>query len=173
MSFEEYVDSEHDPNQYDMIHAIHSLYYVDCIESTLKHCYYNELKDKGVIACFLDNESNLPSIITLFLNKNQFKDKKACICPAENVVRFAEKEKLKYEKFLIPFSVDVTSIFDESSEEGQYLLEFFTLEVGFRKTADQEVVKEVLKLLKDMSTKYDDGRLVVDVANELILIYKY
>jgi hypothetical protein len=70
-----------------------------------------------------------------------------------------------------PFPVEVTGIFNESSE-GDWLLEFLTHEEHFRKTAMKEEVKKVCKMLNAMATKDDNGRLVLNSSNELILIYK-
>jgi hypothetical protein len=156
-----------------MIHAIHSLYYVDCLESTLKHCYYNELKDKGMLAVVLGHHSHIMLTTVSVINKYRSEDKKIRLRFSENVTDVTNRKKWHTERIISPCSIDVTDIFEEKYEDGNLLLDFLTCVANFRKTADQEAVKEVLKLLKDMSTKYDDGRLVVDVANELILIYKY
>jgi hypothetical protein len=50
-TFQEYVVSNHGENRFDMIHTVHTLNYLDDPKSALKHCYENELKDRGFIAC--------------------------------------------------------------------------------------------------------------------------
>ncbi|XP_031566558.1 histamine N-methyltransferase-like [Actinia tenebrosa] len=174
MSFEEYAKSKHDQNQYDLVQAIHSLYYVESMESTLKHCYHNELGEKGLIVCLLGDNSNLPAVTGKILEKFR-SERQGKLCrnnAAANFIHFAEKNSMKYEKVVVPFSVDVTSVFDESSEEGGHLLDFCTHEVNYRQTADPDEVKEVLKKIQDISTEEDDGRMIVSGTNELILVYK-
>ncbi|XP_031548811.1 histamine N-methyltransferase-like [Actinia tenebrosa] len=174
MSFEEYTGSKHDQNQYDIVHAIHSLYYVESMESTLKHCYYNELGEKGLIVCLLGNDSDLPAVTSKILKKYraEYQRNPCRDNAAANFIHFAEKNSMKYEKVVVPFSVDVTSVVDESSEEGGHLLDFCTHEVNYRQTADQNELQEVLRKLQDISTKDDNERMIVNETNELLLVYK-
>ncbi|XP_031572383.1 histamine N-methyltransferase-like [Actinia tenebrosa] len=172
MSFEGYAESKHDQNQYDLVHAIHSLYYVD-IESTLKHCYHNELGEKGLIVCLLGDNSNLTALTSLILDKHRPEcQRKPWSNPPANVISIAEKNSMKYEKVVVPFKVDITSVFDESSEEGRQMLDFFTHENNYRQTADQKELNEVLKMYREISTEDDNGKLIANGTHVLILISK-
>lgn len=172
ISFEEYAASSHYENQYDMVHAIHSLYYVD-MESTLKHCYYKELREKGLILCYIGNDSDIVGVTTSIVSKCRPEmQRQAGSNAAENVIRIAEKNSMKYEKITVPFSIDVTSIFNEGSAEARELFNFLAYEDNYLQKASPNEVKEVLKKIEDLSTKDESGRLIMNVSNELILIYK-
>ena len=57
----------------------------------------------------------------------------------------------------------MTDVFDAESTEGNLLLDFLTHKKNFRDTADKQVVKETLALIKDLSTvrdKRNSGKLV-------------
>ncbi|XP_031566557.1 histamine N-methyltransferase-like [Actinia tenebrosa] len=146
MSFEEYAKSKHDQNQYDLVHAIHSLYYVESMESTLKHCYHNELGEKGLIVCLLGTKSHFAILTKFILKKFRPEYRIPSTGTAEDVIRVAEKNFMKYKKVVVAFSVDVTSVFDQRSEEGGHLLDFSTLEDNYHQTADPDELKEILKM---------------------------
>ena len=41
--------------RFDMVHFIHSIYYVD-MEQTLIHCFEKELSEKGVFVCLFEGQ---------------------------------------------------------------------------------------------------------------------
>ena len=57
------------------------------------------------------------------------------------------------------------------STEGNLLLDFLTHVKNFRDTADEQVVKETLALIKDLSTVKDE-RYFGKKMESLILVYK-
>ena len=77
----------------------------------------------------------------------------------------------KHEVYNNEYSIDVTDVFDEVSREGNLLLDFLTYSKNFRKTADKQLVKETLALMKDLST-VKDGKRLGEKKESLILIYK-
>ena len=65
--FEEYKESEKSNEgsvKFDMVHFIHSIYYVD-IEQAVVHCLENEIGDHGVfVACIVDGKDLVNCVIS-------------------------------------------------------------------------------------------------------------
>jgi len=89
----------------------------------------------------------------------------------EEIIKIAENNGWKHEIYSQEYSIDVTDVFDEKSTEGNLLLDFLTHTVNFRETADKQLVKETLALIKELTT-FKDGKRVGDKKESLILIYK-
>ena len=60
-SFEEYQQSHREPLNFDIIHFIHSIYFVD-IEKALLHCFKKELSSKGNIICIASRRDLICSV---------------------------------------------------------------------------------------------------------------
>ena len=175
-NFEEYVkEFTMEQHKFDIIHFIHSIYYVD-IETVLKHCIENELNDKGRLVFIVGTP---PDLICSVLDKQRFpdwhgnSDKKnpESFEPAEEILEIAERHGWKHEVYTHEYSIDVTEIFDPQSTEGNLLLDFITHTENFRGTADNKLVRETLGLIEDLST-LKDGKRLGEKKESLIFIYK-
>ena len=176
-NIEEYIkEFTMEEPKFDIIHFIHSIYYVD-IESVLKHCIENELTDKGRLVFIV---ARPPDLICSVIDKQRFpdwdgnfRDKKnpESFEPAEKILEIAERHGWKHEVYTHEYSIDITEIFDPQSTEGNLLLDFITHTENFRGTADNKLVRETLALIEDLSTLKDGKRLGVK-KESLIFIYK-
>ncbi|XP_078376018.1 histamine N-methyltransferase-like isoform X2 [Oculina patagonica] len=170
-TFEEYKQSQKVSVKFDMVHFIHSIYYVD-IEQALTHCVEKELSDKGFFACIVE-ERDLSYWVTV-KQSNQWhgKDKGGEIYETtDKIIKIANDNGWKHEIYTQEYSIDVTEVFDEKSTEGNLLLDFLTHTVNFRETADKQLVEETLALIKDLTT-VKDGKRLGDKKESLLLIYK-
>ena len=157
--------------KFDMVHFIHSIYYVD-IEQTLIHCFEKELSEKGVFVGLFEGQ-DLIYWVTLKQNsqwhgRNEHSEN---FGTAEEIIKIAENNGWKHEIYSQEYSIDVSDVFDEKSTEGNLLLDFLTLTVNFRETADKQLVEETLALIKELTT-VKDGKRFGDKKESLVLIYK-
>lgn len=172
-TFESYIKSKHDKNQYHMVQAIHSLYFVDSLESTLNHCYYDELGDKGLIVSILLGQGCVYNQLREAVNKTLPNDKKKeLVHVTGEIVGLAQKNRWEFARFACNYVYDVTEIVKKVSEDGKLLLDFLMTETNFFDTSDKESVDAVCNKLREISTEEDDGRMIVKEINELIIIFK-
>ena len=164
-SFEEYAEeSTLEQLKFDVIHFIHSIYYVD-IEAVLKHCIENELQDNGRLVFIVTRSSPMSSVLEKQWHGTS--DEK-------NPGSFGIAEKMygwKHEIYTHGYSIDVTEIFDPQSTEGNLLLDFITHTENYRGTADKKLLQETLALIEDLST-LKDGKRLGEKKESLIFIYK-
>lgn len=167
-SFEEYKEeSTAETTKFDVIHFIHSIYYVD-LEETLKHCIENELNDKGCLF-FIVQDADITNRV---YKKQRFPDSKSPqVKTAEKMFEIAKKYSWKYEVYAQEFFIDVSEVCDPESTEGNLLLDFLTHTKNFRDTADKRLVEETLTLIEDIST-VKDGKRIGEGNEQLFVIYK-
>ncbi|KAK3744007.1 hypothetical protein QZH41_001503 [Actinostola sp. cb2023] len=144
-TFQEYMMEGKKTVQFDIVHFIHSLYYID-VEKALTHCYENELGEKGLIICVLVVEDDIMYCI------QQKQLDKSQNCPAlekgKEVLKVADKNSWKYQEHIQEFYFDVTEIFDEKSVEGNLLLDFLVVTFDFRSNTSQKNVEQYLDLIR-------------------------
>ena len=177
-SFEEYAEEfTLEQPKFDVIHFIHSIYYVD-IEAVLKHCIENELQDNGCLVFIVERPDFISSVLGL-LEKQCFPDWRGTpdekntesFEAAEKMLEIAEKYGWKHEVYAYEYPMDVTEVLDPSSTEGNLLLDFITHTANFRGTADKKLLQETLARIEDLST-LKDGKRLGERKESLIFIYK-
>ena len=168
-TFQEYSNNRHQPNSFNLIHFIHSLYYMDA-ESTLLHCYDKELKRNGVILCLVQTEdSYFPKMRKKYLGMLNFG---LTFYTTEEIVSIAKKHFWKHELRTSRFRVDITKCYDETSEEGSLLLDFLTHQQNFRLFADRELLASMMAFLTDMSQVDEKGSRHLNGEMGAVFIYK-
>lgn len=170
-SFEEYAEeSTLEQLKFDVIHFIHSIYYVD-IEAVLKHCIENELQDNGRLVFIVTRSSPMSSVLEKQWHGTSDEKNPGSFGIAEKMFEIAEKYGWKHEIYTHEYSIDVTEIFDPQSTEGNLLLDFITHTENYRGTADKKLLQETLALIEDLST-LKDGKRLGEKKESLIFIYK-
>ena len=72
----------------------------------------------------------------------------------------------------LPLKLDVTELFDETSELGNNLLDFVTFTYQFRKQAPQAVVDDVVEFWRKMVEVDENSRKLASADEDLILVTK-
>ena len=172
-SFQEYSQhTEKYPVKFDVVHFIHSIYYLD-MEEALCHCFEKELGENGVFVCIVSGLD----LINLVLAKqptNGYGQKDGAIENLEKagqLVEIAKSKGWKHEVYMNEYSIDVTEVFDPKSTEGNLLLDFLTHTINFRETAEKQVVEETLAVVRD-HTVFKDGKRLGKKKDWLIALYK-
>ena len=163
--------------KFDMVHFIHSLYYVD-IEQCFLRCFERELNDGGAVVCVMDGTLMgedlmywVPCTETHFRHKKKMDETKDINERAEQVIAIANKNGWKHEMHTQEYSIDVTEILDEKSTEGNFLLDFLTHTLKFRETSEKQLVEETLQLIKNKTT-VKDGKRLGEKSESILVIYK-
>ena len=168
MTIQEYSSQkETDDVKFDVVHFIHSVYYVE-VEEVLVHCYEKELGRKGIIITVSEAEDT-----PVCRYAEEFQDRLVnSISRNKNVVAVAKQKGWKY--FICPGdskSLDITAIFDSSSLEGNYLFDFLTFRMDVRQN-EKETVEKILKFWKEQSRINENGRRIVELRDNAVIIVK-
>lgn len=171
MTLEKFMASSPQIQQFDLVHFMASLYYMDA-EQALRNCY-ERLASGGAIFCTLvAEESFFPKVARTLKGKinlgsiNKFYTE----VDLESISKrnnWNYKELKKYS-----YDADITSCFDYSSTAGGLLLDFLTHCQDFRGTVDEMVYKEVMNFLEQQSFTNDSGRKLIKPERIAVVIYK-
>ena len=170
-TFQEYQESKKVPMSFDIVHFIHSIYYVDIAE-TLFRCFEKEVSSNGYFVCVVNTSRDLPNLV-MSKQKKRCNGKKATKSfeTAEKLIQIANNNGWKHEVYTIEYPIDVTEVFDPQSTEGNLLLDFLTHTVNFRKTADKLLVEETLALIESVSV-VKNGKSIGEGMEALLVIQK-
>lgn len=173
-TFQDYQDKiKHEQNQFDFIHFVGSIYYVDP-EDAIRHCLERELTSNGVlfVACIADN-----SFLAHF--KEKFHDTGVAPFPpgyahlTSNFVRkIAEKNGWKHEYYEANWFQDISVLDNPESRESHMLLDFTTHTLNFEQVRGKGLAERVRQFMISESDSKPDGRRVIDVNKYgVVLIY--
>ena len=172
-SFQQYSQhTEKEPVKFDVVHFIHSIYYVD-MEEALCHCFEKELGENGVFICIVSGGD----LVHLILAKQpkdwhgQEDGASQDLEMARQLVGIAKSKGWKHEAYIKEYSIDVTEVFDPKSTEGNLLLDFLTHTVNFRETAEKQLVEETLAIVRN-HTVLKDGKRLGKKKDSLVALYK-
>jgi len=163
-TFEQYThelsSKEEPPTKFDLVHFIHSLYYVD-VEQVLQHCLEKEVRENGQVLVVVEGKG---LIAVLYNTANQHLTPELAVREPEEsfpdqIVKIAVKNGWKYELFTQEYEIDVTEVFDEDSVKGNLLLDFCTHLDNFRATAEKAYIEQILSVVRDQTTVKDGKRL--------------
>ncbi|XP_071490921.1 histamine N-methyltransferase-like [Diadema antillarum] len=90
----------------------------------------------------------------------------------EDVTREAERRGCDVTKIPLQLTLDVTELFDEASDFGNKILDFFTMTSYFRQTAPKALVEEVVEFWRDSITRDESGRCRADFEEYLLIVQK-
>lgn len=175
MSWQEYMQERSLHNnlqngkKFDIVHFIHSMYFVD-IQETLVHCFENELNENGQVVCFISDYMTR-HISSRLGDTKKYGKVTADECYEEIIKRFAKKRGWNVDHYTKEHFLDFTESFDEESVKGNLLLDFLTQTKNFRATTDKEKVDEILQVMRDKSTE-KDGKILSTKIEDLLFIYK-
>nr|XP_054754170.1 histamine N-methyltransferase-like [Lytechinus pictus] len=155
--------------KYNLISSIHSIYYIGDLETTFTQLT-SMLKDKGImlIVCNKDN-----CILPRTFSEKTYLPTVVEERRSSNVVRaFAEKQGYDVITCRVPMNWDITDVFDEQSDFGNKLFDFFTQTAYFRQTVPAKLVDDLLSFWRSMSVLDKNGRIIVPADEEILIISK-
>ncbi|KXJ09850.1 histamine N-methyltransferase [Exaiptasia diaphana] len=161
-TFQKYMtESLADQDQFDVVHFLHSIYYMD-FEEALTHCYEKELGESGLIVCVFAADD------IMF----EAKQKLFGICqPNQSISQVVKQQGWKYQEYKDEYMLDVTEVMNDQSETGNLLLDFLTQTTNFRRSADHQMTKAILDVIDDLSIQ-KDGKLFCKKVDYYTFIFK-
>ena len=170
-TLEQFIGISPKLERFDLVHFVASLYYMDA-DKALTECY-QRLSSGGAIFCTIGpEESFYPKLSRKLYGKVDLGSIHKFYTEVD-IINIAKKNDWKYEElWRTHYTVDITSCFDESSQEGGFILDFLTHRQEFRNTADKELYKEIMDFLNEESTTKENGNKVVKPEITAVVIYK-
>ncbi|XP_078378537.1 histamine N-methyltransferase-like [Oculina patagonica] len=169
MTFEEYTSQKKaDDVKFNVVHFMHSIYYLG-VEDALVHCYEKELGKEGIIISIAQSEED-----PMMMFAAKFPDVRSPSTPRNRDV-VATATQRGWRHFACPGdsnNLDITNIFDSSSREGNNLLDFLTNRVDVRQNEEKETLERILKFWKDQSFMSEQGRKIVKLRDNAVIILK-
>ncbi|XP_032240904.2 histamine N-methyltransferase [Nematostella vectensis] len=173
-TFQEYkqeqMQNEPQEKQFDIVHFIHSIYYADPSEA-LSFCFEKLLHENGTLLCIVEGcDRILNAVIGRSVPVKQVSNDPRFDSYAQEITQIAKKRGLKVDLHMQEYSLDVTEVLDESSVEGNLVLDFMTQVKGFR--ALTENVHEILSLIEELSSINEDGQRLLKRSDGIIFLSK-
>lgn len=167
-TFRDYAVQPKGDVKFDVVQIIQSLYFIDDIEEMLVHCYNTELREKGLIVICSAGPKNLMCVIEKY-------DKSLGLLALEllnqSLHAVLEKYSWQFEEYTEEHDFDVSDVFDETSEEGNALLDFLRFKIDFRSNSSSEDVQKFLDSIKKNSV-HKDGKYFAHFEQKIIIIHK-
>ena len=163
--FKEYQESEKESVSFDIIHFIHSLYYVN-LQQTIQYCVENQLTENGYLVSLVGDYDSIANQIQMnLLNQANLKAAWSVLTAnfhigiSDMLIDIAKQRALKYDIYFPELFIDFTDVSDPQSEEGNLLLDFITNTEHFRKNADKHVLEKALALVEQFTMEKDGKRV--------------
>ncbi|XP_033625518.1 histamine N-methyltransferase-like [Asterias rubens] len=169
-TLEQYRDTDGIGTKFHFISAIHSLYHVGDVESSLMYMY--DLLEPGgkLLVIIMSDESSW------------FKLWRSVPDSLKQDVRYFGLASLQspFNQRNIPYThshqnceVDITQCFDKTSEDGELLLEFILAVTQFKKKATASQYQDVIELLASSEcSKKDGSRVIINVEWDAVIVTK-
>ena len=171
MTFEKFTESFCKIESFHMVHFVASLYYMDA-ETSLKTSY-QWLACGGAMFCTVGPEDSFFPKLSRKLHGKEDLGSIHKFYTEVDLVNIAARNNWKYEElWKTSYSVDISSCFEESSEEGSLLLDFLTHKQDFRANSDEGFYNEVMDFLNEESLSDDNVRKLIKPEITAVVIYK-
>jgi len=168
--YTEFQKKESEETKFDFVHYVRCFYHIDSVKG-LKLTYDHFLRKNGIVAAVGENEGAFWPHMMVFLNDHEMKHECfTCSGPVSDAyfltgwVSQANENKWNYEVYKEKYNFDVTEMFDEGSNIGNYLIDFAIHAKQSRKTVKKEILDDFFeflnKLLVEEEIKNEDGEKV-------------
>ncbi|XP_041461967.1 histamine N-methyltransferase B-like [Lytechinus variegatus] len=157
-------------NKYHLITSIHSLYYTDDLQTTVSQLT-SMMKDSGLIIIVCTKGDLISKSFSKFAFLREAIPSYIPLT-STHVKELAESRGLNVIALDVNMQWDITEVFDDRSEFGNKLIDFFTQTAYFRQTAPSEVMDELIDFWRSISTEDENGRILSVAHDEILVISK-
>ncbi|XP_072168466.1 histamine N-methyltransferase A-like [Diadema setosum] len=170
-TFGQYVDGRGNQHEkFHLISAIHSLYYLGQIEESMEQLLA-ALKENGILLLQIASGRTAFAKLWKVVPSLNWQDVNITFTE-EDVTREAKRRGCDVTKIPLQLTLDVTELFDEASDFGNKILDFFTMTSYFRQTAPKALVEKVMEFWRDNSSWDESGRCRADFEEYLMIVQK-
>ncbi|XP_022103974.1 histamine N-methyltransferase-like [Acanthaster planci] len=166
-TIEEYEKVE-EPTKFHFIVAVHSVYYFDNLEDSLMYLH-SILEPGGVI--FIDMKSDDSGLVRYWNHFAPYFHSKYNFITSADVRSILDRHGIPYSQHHEWSRVNITSCFDDASEEGSMVLDFLNHVTRFKESAAKDLKQQVLEYLASSacSEKSGDEILLINDCDTIII----
>ncbi|XP_071785356.1 histamine N-methyltransferase-like [Asterias amurensis] len=164
-TLEQYRDTDGVGTKFHFISAIHSLYDVEDIDSSLMYLY-DLLEPGGILISML---------ISDLCGMWKFWSRTSDLCKrcSHDMLSSFDRHDIPYVQSRYPCEMEITKCFDETSEDGDLLLDFCLQVSEFKKTASASKYKEVIEYMASSEcSKKDGSKILMSIDWETVIVTK-
>nr|XP_054771834.1 histamine N-methyltransferase A-like [Lytechinus pictus] len=160
------------PAKYHFISTIQSLYYAADFEDTIRYLY-DCLEEGGIMLIIIVSDTcgswRLWNRVPLIMQTSTG----SFFC-ASDVRQCLSSQGIHFEENHQGFNLDITSCFEEGSEEGALLLDFITEIIDFRGSVSPDFLKEVMEYMgsDQCSERKEDGTIFFNKNWDALVVQK-
>ncbi|KAM4626976.1 histamine N-methyltransferase B-like [Discoglossus pictus] len=156
--------------QYDLIHMIQMIYYVNDIPGTIKF-YQSCLSPHGkLIIIVLSRHSGWYNFYGEIESQLPNNNLTVNISSAE-IIDILDSQGMKYEYYDIESNVDITECFINGNKNGQILLDMLTVTCNFNETAQAHLKEFAIELLQNPKCSVKrDGKTLLNTNFSVIVV---
>ncbi|XP_072024607.1 histamine N-methyltransferase B-like [Amphiura filiformis] len=159
-----------DTTKYHFISSIHSLYYVDDMEDTVKWLY-EQLEDGGMMLIITVSDDS--GFWRLWNRYKFFEDQLLRFLNSEHIREAFSKQKIPFINYRQKSRVDITDSFEEGNVDGQLKVDFLAHVVDFHSTASPALQQELLEYLGGPEcSERRDGEVLFDNDWDAVIVTK-
>lgn len=141
--------------KFDFVHYVRCFYYFDSVTG-LDKTYNTLLRKNGFVTVVGENEGTFWPKFMIFLNDHGIPHEGLSGSSPVSMAYFlpgwisqSQKNKWKYETYTDKHKFNMTPMFDEKSEDGNYLIDFCMHVKDARKTVKKEILNDFFQFLID------------------------
>ena len=147
--------SDEGEEKFDFVHYVRCFYYFDSV-TALDKTYNTLLRKNGFVTVVGENEGAFWPEFVIFLNDHGISHEGLSGSGPVSMAYFlpdwisqSQKNKWKYETYTDKYKFNMTPMFDEKSEDGNYLIDFCMHVKDARKTVKKEILNDFFQFLID------------------------
>ena len=147
--------SDEGEEKFDFVHYVRCFYYFDSV-TALDKTYNTLLRKNGFVTVVGENEGAFWPKFMIFLNDHGISHEGLSGSGPVSMAYFlpgwisqSQKNKWKYETYTDKYKFNMTPMFDEKSEDGNYLIDFCMHVKDARKTVKKEILNDFFQFLID------------------------
>ncbi|XP_041472830.1 histamine N-methyltransferase B-like [Lytechinus variegatus] len=156
--------------KYHLITSIHSLYYTADLQTTFSQLT-SMMKDDGFIIVVCKKGDLISKSFSKFAWLTEAIQSFESLTSTD-VKEFAESQGFNVIASDVIMKWDITEVFDDQSDFGNKLLDFFTQTAYFRQTAPSEMVDELMNFWRSISNEDENGRMLSPSHDQILVISK-
>ncbi|XP_070581614.1 histamine N-methyltransferase-like [Ptychodera flava] len=171
-TFQAYVDDQRngetgDEGSFHLVISGHSLYYIDDWACALDRMY-DFVRPNGMLAVTIVNgECTFGKLMCIY---RQTEGGKMHMLTSDDVSSYLTTKSAQIATYTREYTFDAPEIFDQTSETGNLLLDFFTQRRNFRGTAPETLQDTVLDFLKKDMEREDGSCLFDGYESEVVAV---
>ncbi|XP_070557282.1 histamine N-methyltransferase-like [Ptychodera flava] len=154
-------------HKFHLLVCINGLYHMDdwvCAMDT----FYDLLLPGGAMTNAISSGESVCG--KLIVKYRDWEGNRADLLTSHDIASYMKTKELNYHVYVREDAIDVSEVFDETSQEGNMMLDFLVQRQSFRKNGPEDVLTKVLDFVKENSREENGKHYMSDTEIEIVVI---